>query len=415
MFPRSKFLIAPSTWNSCVHTVLVRIFSVVFLALSPAASAVVSFDLQLDDGLRTVSVDEVQRAGQSYVPLVDILQAIGATNNLLTTRMSIDFRGARTWIQMGDKRVIGGQVFNLTYPVLRDGDAVLIARADVAPFFRSAFGIAADESALEQLDPVAEGPRSVTIASGGRVVSRGSSPSAVTPVVLAPPKPETRPIHVITIDPAHGGQDAGAEAPLASAEKTITLALAKTLAAGLADIPNVTVKLLREEDTGVSDPQRGVLAASYETDLLISLHAAAAMSPEFSGAAVYCPPPRQPERPYRSQVLAAHRSKQDSPDYSAQARNIAEAVGRALADSGAISLRAVSTVPCKIFEFVRVPAIVIEAGCMTNPANAATLADAAARDAIAHAIAKGVRDYLAVPAQEAARIDAVEPLKEIEP
>lgn len=394
---------------------LVRIFSVVFLALVPAAFAVVSFDLQLDDGLRTVSVNEVQRAGESYVPLIDLVQAIGATNNLLTTRMSIDYRGARTWIQMGDKRVIGGQVFNLTYPILRDGDAVLIATADVSPFFNSAFGIAADESALEQLDPVAEGPRSVTIASGGHVVPRGSSPSATVPIVLPPPKPETRPIRVITIDPGHGGQDTGADAQPASAEKAITLALAKTLAAGLADIPNVTVKLLRQEDTGVSDQQRGVLAASYETDLLISLHAGAAISPTLSGATVYCPPPRRPERPFQSQVLAARQNKQGYPDYSAQAHDIADAVAQALTDSGAIALRAVSPVPCRIFEFVRVPAIVIEAGCLTNPADAAALTNDASRDAIAQAIAKGVRNYLALPADADAKTGAVGPLEEIEP
>ena len=80
---------------------------------------------------------------------------------------------------------------------------------------------------------------------------------------------------VVTIDPGHGGSDAGSTAVYSGKtvqEKTCNLDIAKALKTELETYRNVKVYLTRSSDTTLSLEARVNAADSHDSDLLISIH-----------------------------------------------------------------------------------------------------------------------------------------------
>ncbi len=79
---------------------------------------------------------------------------------------------------------------------------------------------------------------------------------------------------VMVLDPGHGGKDPGAVSRDGSlTEKEVTLRIAKRLKKLVEkSVPNVTVKLTRDDDTFLSLKERTEIANSANADLFISIH-----------------------------------------------------------------------------------------------------------------------------------------------
>ncbi len=76
----------------------------------------------------------------------------------------------------------------------------------------------------------------------------------------------------IVLDPGHGGEtDLGAKGPAGKLEKDVTLRLAGMIAAGLENRYNII--LTRTEDTELDIPARIAVANHFKADLFISIHA----------------------------------------------------------------------------------------------------------------------------------------------
>ncbi len=93
-------------------------------------------------------------------------------------------------------------------------------------------------------------------------------------------------LETIVIDPGHGGTDTGALSGDATAEKTITLAVAQRLRALIEARLGIRVILTRSDDRNVSLDERSAVANNSKADLFLSLHMNAAPATSVSGAAV---------------------------------------------------------------------------------------------------------------------------------
>lgn len=93
---------------------------------------------------------------------------------------------------------------------------------------------------------------------------------------------------IIVIDPGHGGRDPGASAVSGTiSEKQLTLALARELRDLLVERGRVRVALTREDDRTLSLDQRASIARRLGASMFLSLHMDAAPNPLARGASVY--------------------------------------------------------------------------------------------------------------------------------
>jgi N-acetylmuramoyl-L-alanine amidase len=93
---------------------------------------------------------------------------------------------------------------------------------------------------------------------------------------------------IILIDPGHGGRDPGAPGVSGtSAEKDLTLATAMELADLLESRGRVRVALTRENDRYLTLEQRAGIARHLQASLFLSLHMDSAPNPLARGATVY--------------------------------------------------------------------------------------------------------------------------------
>jgi N-acetylmuramoyl-L-alanine amidase len=111
-------------------------------------------------------------------------------------------------------------------------------------------------------------------------------PNALTDIRLTEAKAPGRPI--VLLDPGHGGRDPGAPAVSgAISEKQLTLTMARELRDLLARRGRVRVALTRDDDRYLTLDQRADLAGRVGATLYVSLHMDSAPNPMARGATVY--------------------------------------------------------------------------------------------------------------------------------
>lgn len=90
---------------------------------------------------------------------------------------------------------------------------------------------------------------------------------------------------VIVLDPGHGGVDGGATTG-GILEKNVNLTIAKYMQAALNEYYGVEVYLTRDTDVYLSHLERVEIAASYDADIFISIHANSSTSSSANGVEV---------------------------------------------------------------------------------------------------------------------------------
>ena len=110
--------------------------------------------------------------------------------------------------------------------------------------------------------------------------------SAVGEVKLTKASAPGRPI--VVLDPGHGGRDPGAKGVSGtSSEKDLTLTLARELRDELAERGRVRVAMTREDDRYLTLDQRAEIARKLRASAYLSLHIDSAPNAEARGATVY--------------------------------------------------------------------------------------------------------------------------------
>lgn len=215
----------------------------------------------------------------------------------------------------------------------------------------------------------------------------------------------------VVIDAGHGGFDAGAVGKNGLQEKTVTLDLARRLHRLLVEAGQVRPFLTRTGDYYVPLSERTVIANQYRADLFISIHINANKNRQAHGSETYfCSEKASSTEAARvasleNAVLSHEEKKQRKRGYIDIEQMLA-AFGQKInwQESGKFAVgfqnRFKSELPFKsrgihsanffVLRKAKMPAILLEAGFISNPGEEALLAQAGFRAKIANAIARGI-------------------------
>jgi N-acetylmuramoyl-L-alanine amidase len=136
----------------------------------------------------------------------------------------------------------------------------------------------------------------VLLAFAGRSGAAGQSPSRSTVTVSLPPaatdriygSPLARGRPIVVIDPGHGGRDPGAHSASGDVkEKDLTLALAQELRDQLVKRGRVRVAMTRNADRYLTLEDRAAVARRLNAAMFVSIHTDSATNPLARGASVY--------------------------------------------------------------------------------------------------------------------------------
>jgi N-acetylmuramoyl-L-alanine amidase len=222
--------------------------------------------------------------------------------------------------------------------------------------------------------------------------------TAVCPLLFPPHLVQTRTIKTICLDPGHGGKDTGNRAG-GQYEKNYTLPLALELRDQLQKA-GFNVIMTRTMDTYVALPARPALANQRGADLFVSLHFNATPTgrADAEGPETYCITPvgasssnghlESGEFGPAAGVgpVTANRNEQKS-------LLLAYQVQESLVQNLTANDRGVKRARFAVLRDAAMPAILIEGGFMTNPAESKKIYTAAYHRQMAEAIVKGILAY----------------------
>ncbi|HVH26814.1 MAG TPA: N-acetylmuramoyl-L-alanine amidase [Vicinamibacterales bacterium] len=238
----------------------------------------------------------------------------------------------------------------------------------------------------------------------------GDPPGEVAGVRL-PLGPPASPIQTITIDPGHGGDDIGTQGMAGVKEKDLTLAVARLAKAAIEARLGIRVLLTRDGDRDVPLEDRTAVANNNKADLFISLHANSSFRPETAGASIYY-------AAFDNSIASAGPGGVDRvPTFSGamrdlelvawdlaqthhvdQSRMFATILEERLRDRVPLALQPVESAPLAVIESANMPAVLVDIGFLTNPAQEKLLAGNEFQNDLAQAMTDAVvrfRDALA--------------------
>ena len=173
----------------------------------------------------------------------------------------------------------------------------------------------------------------------------------------------------IFIDPGHGGSNPGAIAASGLEEADVTLDIGLRLGRILKS-RGYEVAYSRTEDVTVSLAERARLANDWGADYFISIHCNSNPNPEANGTSTYC---------FSLGTTAAV---------------LAEYVNSALVQAIGTRDLGVLTANFAVLRRTRMPAILVETAFLSNPEEAAQLAEPSFREMCALGIADGIDSFM---------------------
>jgi N-acetylmuramoyl-L-alanine amidase len=226
------------------------------------------------------------------------------------------------------------------------------------------------------------------------------------PSVAAPPERW----HVI-LDAGHGGKDPGAIGASGLLEKDVVLDIVHRLQELMRREPYWRVTLTRESDVFIPLEERTAIANAQNADLFVSIHANAAERPDLHGIETYFLDLATDERAKRTAARENATSLKQVSDLELILRDLmmtskrnessllAGTVQRALvqAPRGGKNGRdlGVKQAPFLVLIGADMPAILIETGFISHPAEERKLAGPKYRTHLARAILAGIKEYIA--------------------
>ena len=211
-------------------------------------------------------------------------------------------------------------------------------------------------------------------------------------------------VKTIVIDPGHGGKDPGAVSQKRR-EKHIVLSLSKTLRDILVK-KGYNVRLTRETDVFLPLRKRTQFATSQKADLFISIHTNASTARSAAGIETYYLALASDESArrtamrenagaeYNMKELDALVGRILKESKSTESRRLAELIQAQLASGKRVKNRGVKHAPFVVLIGTKVPAVLVEVGFISNPAEGKRLTTKAYQNQLATAIAKGIEQYI---------------------
>ncbi len=359
-----------------------------------------------------------------FVRAADLAAALGGTAAVTGDRVRLAVAGVVVEAQDGVlfARVDGREVPLALAPSVADGVALLPFQV-VADLLPEAAPTLAFEAGAAARPETGGGVLAVVRPSVATVLPAFPGRPRATDRVIDPPPAQTPPAagrRIVVVDAGHGGPDAGMRGPVVGGvvltEKEITLGVARALRDALA-ARDVEVVMTRTSDTLVALADRGRMANARRGDLFVSLHVNAAnpgwrdpasargFETYFLSDARTEDARQVAERENESVRYEAAASTDGDPlrfivsDLAQNAHlrassRLAAAVQRRLGRVHPGPNRGVHQAGFKVLVTASMPAVLVETGFGSNPAEAAYLASEQGQREIASAIADAIVEHL---------------------
>ncbi|MCC6352895.1 MAG: N-acetylmuramoyl-L-alanine amidase [Verrucomicrobiae bacterium] len=235
---------------------------------------------------------------------------------------------------------------------------------------------------------------------GGLVISRIDAEALLDVLLRGRGAVAGRKFEGVVIDAGHGGSNRGAVGRNGVAEKTATLATARELKRML-EAAGVSVAMTRASDRYVDLDARGHFANRYKNHLFVSIHYNMGRSTSH-GVETYALTPQgaastgadgKPSR--RDQV------RYPGNEFGAESLLLADMVQRELCEHHSPEGdRGVKWARFEVLRDTRMPAILVEAGFLSHPVDAALIATEGYRTKVAAAVARGVSKFMGMMGAE---------------
>ena len=366
------------------------------------------------------------------VVTVDLSQAapVRVFTLLTPTRVVVDLPPARfdppTTGGTGGRGLVAAWRFGTLSPsrsrlVLDTRTTVRIARAEfdpVAPPGRTRL--------LVELTPAGrdEMSRTAAIELGPPETAASSTPAEKRDAGSAPA--HGRP--VVVIDAGHGGGDAGTVSPATGTpEKSVVLAMARTLVRHLRETGRYEVVVTREEDVFLGLSERVRIARERRADLFLSIHADAEYDHSVRGATVYTLAETASDekaaalaaKENQSDAIAGHVVEEAEPEVAGiladltlrETRRLSQVFARDILDEYRRHGRLVKSQPhrqasLKVLRAHDIPSALVELGFLSNKEDEALLTSPDWREKAAISLIAAIdryfagRDALAAPTKD---------------
>lgn len=219
--------------------------------------------------------------------------------------------------------------------------------------------------------------------------------------------------HVIVLDPGHGGVDPGAIGRSGIHEKTVVLAMAKTVKRVLEASGKFRVHLTRDRDIFIPLRRRYEIAQETNAELFVSLHADSHKSRTLRGASVYTLSDKASDKEAaalakqenKSDVIAGTDLSEYAPEVSSILIDLAQQsvnesswhFAEMLADGLAKKIKVLRN-PHRFAGFAvlkspNVPSVLIELGYLSNRHDEANLRSEQFRERFARALGGAIQRY----------------------
>jgi len=204
---------------------------------------------------------------------------------------------------------------------------------------------------------------------------------------------------IIVLDPGHGGHEFGARGPDGTLEKAVALTLARMIAAELER--EYKVVLTRTDDYRVDLNNRAALANHLRANLFISLHTGGSFIHSTAGTIIYyyqnvseTPPTHEKNPSIRGEDKNTPiRWDHVQSRYQEKSRTLARMINTRLDTINSIKKIRIQGAPLAVLQGADMPAILIEVGYLTNPAEEKNLRDHRFLTDLTIEISRGINDF----------------------
>ncbi len=228
---------------------------------------------------------------------------------------------------------------------------------------------------------------------------------------------------VIVIDPGHGGVETGATGPTGLQEKDVTLDLARRVQRRFQRDRNVTVVLTRDDDRLIGLDERTAIANYNRADLFMSIHLNASPRSTAMGAETYFLSNDATDDDARTLAALENRAAGVEPQissdrnldlvlwdlaqnqYLAESSLLAERIQFHLNNLTGTRDRGVRQAPFRVLMGATMPAVLIEAGFLSNLEEEERFRSIDYRSRVAEAIEAALREFL----RELERLQLLDP------
>jgi len=224
-------------------------------------------------------------------------------------------------------------------------------------------------------------------------VTRTDYEAALQPLLFPQARMPGRPVRTIVIDPGHGGRDSGTRNnPLKLQEKTLTLQVSERLKAVL-EQQGYRVFLTRTDDSFVGLEERSAMANAWRADLFVSIHFNAVDNPAVHGTETYILTPRTQRSTGQAAAAAADQVGNLGNQHDHWNMLLGYMVHRQLLRDLRTFDRGLKRARFQVLRGIDCPAVLVEAGYLSNSAEAARIATPEYQNDLARSLAIAINRY----------------------